>query len=192
MKALRQFLKCAVASWLFFAGTVVFLSGSAVFAADAARLDDLFERLPQADPVDAGRIAQDIASEMSRSGSDAMDLLLERGRAAMQAGDFESAIGHLTALVDHAPEFTEAYNTRATAYYMAELYGPAIQDIGAVLTREPRHFGALSGLSLILEQVGDEVEALEVLYKIRDIYPQMEGLTDRIARLELALEGATL
>jgi len=192
MKALRQFLKCAVASGLFFAGIVVFCTNSVAFAADALRLNDLFDQLSQADPYEAGRIEQDIVLEMSRSGSDAMDVLLERGRAATQAGDFSGAIGHLTALVDHAPEFTEAYNARATAYFMAGLYGPALQDIGTVLTREPRHFGALSGLEVILEETGDEAAALEVLYKIHEIHPQMEGLNARIAALELVLGGTAL
>ncbi|WP_417275380.1 tetratricopeptide repeat protein [Celeribacter halophilus] len=185
MKALRQFLKCAVAFWLVFAG-------SAAFAVDQARLDALFSDLAVADAYDAGQIEQEIAMELSRSGSDAMDLLLERGRAAMEAGDVQGAIGHLTALVDHAPEFTEGYNARATAYYMAGLYGPAIADIGVVLSREPRHFGALSGLALVLEEIGDSPRALEVLLKIQEIHPQMEGLSARIARLELALEGTAL
>lgn len=189
MKRLRQFLKCAVAFWLFFG---VGIGGAGAFAADAAKLDTLFGELSQADPYDASRIEQEIALELSRSGSDAMDLLLERGRLAMEAGDVQGAIGHLTALVDHAPEFTEAYNARATAYFMAGLYGPALQDIGEVLTREPRHFGALSGLSLILEETGDEAQALAVLRKIAEIHPNMDGLSDRIARLELALGGVAL
>jgi len=75
---------------------------------------------------------------------------------------------------------------------MAGLYGPALKDIGTVLTREPRHFGALSGLEVILEETGDEAAALEVLYKIREIHPQMEGLGARIGALELALGGTAL
>jgi hypothetical protein len=185
MKRLRQFLKCAVAFWLFFGASVA-------FATDAARLDTLFGELSQADPHDASRIEQEIALELSRSGSDAMDLLLERGRSAMEAGDIHGAIGHLTALVDHAPEFTEGYNARATAYFMAGLYGPALQDIGEVLSREPRHFGALSGLALILEETGDAARALAVLRKIEEIHPNMEGLSARIAGLELALDGVAL
>ncbi|SFI50783.1 tetratricopeptide repeat protein [Celeribacter neptunius] len=185
MKGLRQFLKCAVTFGLIFAGTTA-------FAGSNARLDELFGQLSGADPFDAGRIESEIALEMARSGSDSMDLLLERGRMALEAGDISGAIGHLTALVDHAPEFTEAYNTRATAYFMAGLYGPALKDIGQVLTREPRHFGALSGLALILEDTGDAPRALEVLLKIQEIHPNMEGLADRIARLQLALEGTAL
>ncbi|WP_460274894.1 tetratricopeptide repeat protein [Celeribacter sp. ULVN23_4] len=185
MKRLRQFLKCAVTFGLFFAA-------SGAFAADAAKLDELFSALAKADPYDASRIEQELALELSRSGSDAMDLLLERGRAALDAGDIYAAIDHLTALVDHAPDFTEGYNARATAYYMAGLYGPAIQDIAEVLNREPRHFGALSGLALILEDIGDEQQALSVLKKLEEIHPNMAGLSERIARLELALGGVSL
>ncbi|AJE47997.1 tetratricopeptide repeat protein [Celeribacter indicus] len=185
MKSLRQFLKHAVASGAFFAA-------AGAFAADQARLDRMFGELAGAGPVEAAQLEQEIALEMARSGSDAMDLLLDRGRAALQRGDVDGALGHLTALVDHAPDFTEGYNARATAYFMAGLYGPAVDDIGEVLTREPRHFGALSGLALILEEIGDEPMALEALLKIREIHPQMAGLEARIDRLELVLQGTTL
>ncbi|GAA3854122.1 tetratricopeptide repeat protein [Celeribacter arenosi] len=185
MNSLRQFLKCAVAS-------VLLLTGGAAFGVDAERLDGLFADLGVADQRDAQRIEQDIWLELSRSGSDAMDLLLERGRAAMEAGDTQTAIGHLTALVDHAPEFAEGYNARATAYYSAGLYGASMSDIAQVLAREPRHFGALSGMALILETTGAPERALEVLQHIKEIYPLMEGLSLRIERLEKATEGTSL
>ncbi len=182
MKGIRQFHKCAVTFWLI-------LAGSPLVAAD---LDALFDGLAEAEGYDAAMIEQEIVLELSRSGSDAMDLLLERGRAAISEGDVFAAINHLTALVDHAPEFTEGYNARATAYYLAGLYGPAISDIGQVLSREPRHFGALSGLAMILEETGDEARALDVLRQIETIHPSMTSLSERIARLELVLQGTAL
>lgn len=185
MKSLRQFLKYAVTSAGIFAG-------SSVCAENSSHLNDLFKDLSDAESQEAMRIEQDIVSEWSRSGSDAMDLLLERGRDALGRGDAPAAIGHLTALVDHAPEFAEGYNARATAYYIAGLYGPAIADIGEVLIREPRHFGALSGLALIYEQLGNEARARDVLMKIRSFHPQMEGLEARIHRLDLVLQGTAL
>ena len=78
--------------------------------ADSARLDELFQRLQNTDDVGAQQIEAEIWSEWSKSGSPAMDLLLERGRSAMQAGDFVGAIGQFTAVIDHAPDFAEAYN----------------------------------------------------------------------------------
>ncbi|MEM5467785.1 tetratricopeptide repeat protein [Celeribacter marinus] len=185
----QQYLKCAVAS---VSVSAVLCAAMPAAAVDAARLDGLFARLPQAHAGEAAQIEDEIALELARSGSDAMDLLLERGRDALAIGDFRSAIEHFTALIDHAPDFAEGYNGRATAYYMAGLYGPSMQDIGRVLTVEPRHFGALSGLALILEATDGAAKALEVLYAIREVHPHMTGLSDRIARLELHLEGTAL
>ncbi|WP_439104194.1 tetratricopeptide repeat protein [Celeribacter marinus] len=185
----QQYLKRAVASLSVSAVLCAVMPAAAV---DAARLDDLFARLSQAHAGEAAQIEDEIALELARSGSDAMDLLLERGRDALAIGDFRGAIEHFTALIDHAPDFAEGYNGRATAYYMAGLYGPSMQDIGRVLTVEPRHFGALSGLALILEATDGAAKALEVLYVIREVHPHMTGLSDRIARLELHLEGTAL
>ena len=186
MKTLRQFLKYAVTS--------VFLGGMAVpaLAVDQMRLDSLFSDLATAGPRDAPRIESEIALELARSGSDAMDLLLERGRAALEAGEISTAIEHLTALVDHAPEFAEGYNSRATAYFMAGYYGPAMADIAETLVREPRHFGALSGLATILEHTGDVARARDIVDMIEAIHPQMEGLPDMKKRLDLALGGQSL
>ena len=185
MEPLRQFLKYAVAS-------LAFLAGANAVAQDAARVDTLFERLAEADADDAPRIEAEIMSEWSRSGSDAMDLLFTRGHAALQTGDIQGALGHFTALVDHAPEFTEGYNARATAYFYAGLYGPSMADIAVVLSREPRHFGALSGMAMILETTGAPDRALDVLYALRDINPAMAGLDLRIDALEKAEEGTDI
>jgi tetratricopeptide (TPR) repeat protein len=110
----------------------------------------------------------------------------------MQAGDMEAAIGHLTALTDHAPDFAEGWNARATAYFQAGEYGPSIEDIGRTLTLNPRHFGALSGLGMIFEQLGDEERALEAYKAALAIHPQMEGIKDTVERLETEAAGQEL
>jgi hypothetical protein len=79
---------------------------------NAEVLDQLFVELAEADAGNWEQIEQKIWSEWSRSGSAAMDLLLERGRAAMEVGDLAAAIEHLTALTDHAPDFAEGWNAR--------------------------------------------------------------------------------
>ncbi|WP_417249898.1 tetratricopeptide repeat protein [Celeribacter sp.] len=196
MERLQAILKHIVTSFalslLISLGQVIWGAGGAAYALDDLRLADLFDQLATAPRDEAGQIESEIALELARSGSDAMDLLLERGEAALEAQDTETAIAHFTALVDHAPDFAAGYNGRATAYYMAGLVGPAVQDIARVLALEPRHFGALSGLALILEETGDPEGALEVLRQVTEIHPYMEGLSDRIARLELALQGVAL
>ena len=115
-----------------------------------------------------------------------MDLLLERGRAAMAAGDPEMAVQHLTALVDHAPDFAEGWNARATAYYQTGDFGPAISDIGRVLTLNPRHFGALAGLGAIFEELDQPEKAIEVYRAALAISPHGAGLQEAIDRLSAA------
>lgn len=156
------------------------------------RLAGLFAELADPDNLRWQRTESDILREWSRSGSAAMDMLLKRGQQAMEAGDTEAAIAHLTALTDRAPDFAEGWNARATAYFMAGLYGPSLADIGRVLTLEPRHFGALSGLGMILEQTGNAEGALAAFRAARAIHPHRPDLDEAVKRLERDLEGTAL
>ena len=115
-----------------------------------------------------------------------LNLLLERGNAALEAGDSEAAIEHFTALIDHAPDFAAAWNGRATAYFSAGLYGPAMADIAHVLRLEPRHFGALTGLGVILEEAGKREQALAAYRMVLEINPNREDVLEAVAALERA------
>lgn len=170
----------------------LFLSCAAALALDAEKLDDLFTRLQSAGEAEAGRIEREIWIEWSKSGSPALDLLLQRGRDAMAVGDFQTAIDHFTAVIDHDPEFAEGWNARATAYYNTGEFGPSVADIAEVLERNPRHFGALSGLAQILEASGKPERAIEVYKAALAIHPHLKGATEAIERLETEAEGQEL
>jgi tetratricopeptide (TPR) repeat protein len=170
----------------------LFLTCAAAMAEDQAKLDELFNRLKSAGEEEAGRIETEIWIEWSKSGSPAMDLLLQRGRDAMDLGDNLQAIEHFTAIIDHSPEFAEAWNARATAYYMTGEFGPSVADIAHVLSLNPRHFGALSGLGMILEESGKPERALEVYRAALAIHPHLEGVTEAVERLEIEAEGREL
>ena len=161
-------------------------------AARAAKLDALFAELADPDAPMWERAEQDIWREWSKSGSVSMDLLLQRGRMAMSDGDFSSAIDHLTALIDHAPGFAEGYNARATAYYNAGQFGPSLSDIRRTLALNPRHFGALSGLGMILEELEKPDDALFAYDAARAIHPHQPGVLEAIKRLRSQLDGQTL
>lgn len=161
-------------------------------AAGAAELDRLFERLGSEDARDWQQVEAEILREWSRSGSASMDLLLQRGRSAMERGDLTAAIEHFTALTDHAPDFAEGWNARATAYYHAGQFGPSISDIRRTLALEPRHFGALAGLGLILESIGQEDRALEAWRMAQAIHPHSPGINDAVKRLERKVSGIDL
>lgn len=186
MVRIRQFLKCAVAA---FAASLLCLSAA---AANDSDLEALFEGLKTADPAAAQQIESRIYEIWSNSGSPSMDLLLERGLTAMEAGDTKLAVEHFTALVDHAPDFAEGYNARATAYFQNEQYGPSLEDIRKTLELNPRHFGALSGLALILEELDRPEDSLAAWREVKKINPSREGLEMAITRLERQVEGEEL
>jgi tetratricopeptide (TPR) repeat protein len=187
MKVWRKFLNPVVAALL-----SLFMTCGVASAEDGAKLDDLFARLQKAEAAEAGRIESEIWIEWSKSGSPAMDLLLQRGRDAMAVGDNEAAIEHFTALIDQTPDFAEGWNARATAYYNVGEFGPSVADIAQTLTLNPRHFGALSGLGLILEETGKTERALEVYKAALALHPNLEGVKDAVQRLETEAEGQEL
>ena len=161
-------------------------------AEEGTALDRLFAQLAEPDQPGWQQIEQSIVAELSKSGSPAMDLLLQRGRDALKDEDYQTAINHLTALTDHAPDFAEGWNTRATAYFQTERYGLAMHDIGRALALEPRHFGAMIGLATILREVGREEEALTVLREVQAINPHRDNVNQGIEQLAARLEGDTL
>ncbi len=186
MKALRPLANGIVAVLLLIA------AGLLPALADTTRLDDLFQQLQSATDEEAGAITQNIWIEWSKSGSASMDLLLKRGQDALAAGDPQSAIDHLTALIDHAPDFPEGYNERATAYFQIGQLGLSIADIARTLALNPRHFGALSGLGMIFEQLNEPDKALEVYREALKINPHMKDVQDAVKRLEAQLGGQEL
>lgn len=195
MKAIVEFLKYIVTSLAILAGFGAFtLAGGLAASGEegAGRLDALFAKLAEAGPEEAVQIENDIWSQWSRSGDPAMDLLLQRGRAAMEAGDAALALEHFTALTDHAPGFAEGWNARATAFFQLGQYGLSIDDITRALALEPRHFGALTGLGHMLAEMGYDKEALEAYREVLAIHPHATGVAEVIGPLEKALEGRAL
>ena len=157
-------------------------------AADEAP-KELFDALIAAEADGAETVAQEIRAHWSQSGSDTMDLLLDRGQRALDEGDTHAAIEHLTALTDHAPDFAEGWHVRAQAYFAAELIGPALGDLEQALALEPNHFDAMVGLGIILEQIGKVEGALEVFTMVRSIHPHHPELGPAIERLESQTQG---
>lgn len=156
------------------------------------RLDELFFLLKEADPEDFLEIEQDIVDIWTDSGSAAMNLLLERGRLAMVAQDYPKAIEHLSALIDHAPEFAAGWNARATVYYFTDEYALAISDLRQTLILNPRHFGALNGLGLILEDLGHLEAAYKAYLMAQELHPYLDTVNEAIRALRQDIDGTAL
>lgn len=163
-----------------------------VLAGDAAKLEPLFQRLKSADAAEAARIEAEIRIEWSKSGSAALDLLLQRGADALELGDNITAAEHFTAILDQDPGFVEARAARAMARYLAGETGPALADLAQVLQDDPQRYDALAGVGAILEETGDKTRALAAYRAAAAIHPHMPDVNDAIERLETALQGREL
>ncbi|WP_231388634.1 tetratricopeptide repeat protein [Pseudooceanicola algae] len=145
----------------------------------------LMDALADAEPVEARRIVRELGMIWSRSGSPTMDLLLRQGKDALEAGDLPAAVGHLSALIDHAPDFAEGWHLRAQAFFQQEELGLALSDLENAVALNPRNFQAVYGMALILEQTGRVEAAFAGYSAILAIYPAHEEALagrDRLAR----------
>jgi tetratricopeptide (TPR) repeat protein len=153
-------------------------------------LDTLFGALKVApDEASAKAIEDRIWALWIASGSDTCTLLMSRVKAATDEKDYDLAIRLLNAVIAIKPDYVEAWNRRATVYYLKQDYAHAIADIRQVLAREPRHFGALSGLGLILQDIGDDKDALDAYRKALAIDPHLENIPDVVKTLTEKVEG---
>jgi tetratricopeptide (TPR) repeat protein len=178
--------KCIVTALFFTVGY------SLPVSAQETLIDELYQELAEADTASQERIENQIITEWGKSGSAAMDLLMRRGKDAMEQTDYVAASEHFSALVDHAPDFAEGYYGRASAYYFLGRVGPALDDIQRALVINPRHFEAMRGLAIIMEDLQRPADALELYQMILVINPQSGEVQDAVARLELQLEGQSL
>ena len=153
-------------------------------------LDFLFGALKAApDDETARAIEQRIWLLWMHSRSDTANLLMMRVQKAIEEKDLDLAVKLLDAIVKIKPDYVEAWNRRATIFYMKKDYGRSIADIRQVLKLEPRHFGALTGLGLILQDIGDDKQALEVYRRALAVYPRIERVPDIVKTLEEKVEG---
>ena len=175
----------------FFATTAAADTGNVVEDTEL-RLDELFSQLREADVEDFYDIEWEIIEIWIHSGSASMDLLFERGQLAMEEQDYPKALEHLSALIDHAPEFAEGWNARATVYYLTDEYALSISDIQQTLILNPRHFGALNGLGLIFEELGNPEGAYKAYTMARELHPFLENVNEALNALRPLIDGIEL
>ena len=177
-------IKPALAAGFLFAAT-------SWLPAAADEVDDALAALATAE-TGHEQIAERARKAWSRSGSDAMDYLLRRGREAIEAEDWPTAIEHLSALIDHAPDFAEGYNARAVAFFRAGQTGPALADIERTLALEPRNFDAMAGLGFVMLEIGDKSGALYAFREAAKLNPGMEAVNEALPELETETGGRAL
>jgi predicted Zn-dependent protease len=125
-----------------------------------------------------------------RGGSDAANTHLARGAEALNRQDTEAALGHLNKAIALSPDFPEAYNQRATAYYLLDRYDDAVRDCRHVVSLMPLHFGAWSGLGHALLALGDVRRALDAYQRALSLNPHLDCITELVQELREQI-GAT-
>jgi tetratricopeptide (TPR) repeat protein len=154
-------------------------------------LTELFHSLADAPTAEeTGPIISKIWQLWTHDTEDQTNLeLMGRGVAFMQGGNLKIAEDVFTRIVERDPTYMEAWNKRATVrYVMGDLDGSEA-DIYEVLSREPRHFGALSGLGIIKFQSGHYADALAIYQDILLINRFSPDAVRRIPELQKLLRG---
>jgi tetratricopeptide (TPR) repeat protein len=153
-------------------------------------LDTLFSALKLAPNETSAKAIEDrIWALWISSGSDTCNLLMSRVKDATDDKDYDLALRLLDAVIAINPGYVEAWNRRATVYYLKQDYAHSIADLAEVLAREPRHFGALAGLGMMLQEIGDDKHALEAYRKALAVDPHLENIPDVVKTLTDKVEG---
>jgi tetratricopeptide (TPR) repeat protein len=152
-------------------------------------LDDLKE---SKDSASAKVLMLRIERIWLRSGSDTADLMMSRVRTALQKKDAALAVELTDRILAIKPDWAEAWNKRATAFFLLGDTARAVSDLAETLKREPRHYQALAGLGAIFNQNGDKKNALAAFRKALEINPYFEDILKSVERLAPDVDGQSL
>jgi len=152
-------------------------------------LDTLFAKLQTAtDPMAIQSLEGAIWEQWTMVPEPEQRRLMLRGIAEMQHQELKSAVQTFSELIERAPELSEAWNKRATVHWLMGNFPASLADICETVKREPRHFGAYSGLGMIRAEMGENGRAIAAFELARKHNPHIMGIEAEIARLR-ALGG---
>ena len=146
-------------------------------------LDTLFAKLQTAtDPSAIQSLEAAIWEQWTMVPGDAERQLMMRGIAEMEQQELQSAVSTFTRLIDMTPELSEPWNKRATVQWLLGNFTASIADICETIKREPRHFGAYSGLGMIRAQMGEHARAAAAFELAKKWNPHIVGIDEEIER----------
>tara|TARA_B100000214_G_C23959874_1_gene624701 strand:- start:1445 stop:2038 length:594 start_codon:yes stop_codon:yes gene_type:complete len=157
-------------------------------SSEIVTLDSLFAELEQAESLaEAEKVEQMIWKRWHKHKIPRISQELWLGTRYLQEKNFKKALYVFDRIIEKAPAFSEAFNKRATTYFLMKKYDKSLMDIKVTLTLEPRHFGALSGMGLIFMKFGDYQRALVAFTKVLKIYPLSSSARANMKVLEREL-----
>ncbi len=154
----------------------------------AEQLDVLFAQLRKPG-IDSGPVEDKIWALWDASDSPTAEVLLGQAQHAITDGAPAEALSILNRLIGANPDFAEAWNKRATLYYMNKQDDLALADIAHVLDLEPRHFGALAGKGMILARQQKYAAARDAYEEALAVNPTLEDVKDALKELDKVEQG---
>ena len=153
--------------------TFLFLSITSVKAdQNDPRLNNLFKKLSETqNQQEISDLIGDIWNIWYEVDDPKVIEYFEKGIQAMRIRNYPLAVRFFNNLINEDPDFAEAWNKRATVYFMMGDFDKSMQDIIKTLELEPRHFGALDGMGLIFIHQGQYQQAIDVYDKMLEIFP---------------------
>ena len=124
----------------------------------------------------------------SRSGDRTIDALYQRGLQQMETSKMQDAVTTFSEIIRRKPAFAEAWNKRATIYYVLGDYEASMKDCDEVLKRNPNHFGALSGYGQMHINLGNFEQAIAYLERALKVNPNLVGVSPTIRLLRQQLQ----
>ena len=116
---------------------------------------------------------------------------LEFGTELMQYGSYDYALKVFNNIIDTDPGWSEAWNKRATVFFLTNQYSKSLSDIDKVLNIESRHFGALSGQARIFIKLQEYEKAIESLKKALKFYPSFKS-GELIPKIEMLIKKESI
>ena len=181
-----SFVRSCLAALL---GLMLGINVMAQNAGSGTMLDTLFAKLQTAtDPASVQALEAAIWEQWTMVPDLKQREMMLRGIAEMQHRELKTSVETFTALIELAPDLSEAWNKRATAQWLLGNFPASLSDICETIKREPRHFGAYSGLGMIRAEMGENARAVAAFELARKYNPHIVGIDAEIERLK-ALGG---
>ena len=153
------------------------LSFNSLFADERSiKLDQLFNDLKNNDQYISNKIEQKIWKIWSTHPNNSeLTTMLNAGSEFVNNNQLLEAIEIFTKVIELDPSWPEAWNKRATVFYMVGEFEKSQKDIDEVLKLENRHFGALAGQGLVNIKLENYDKAIKSYENVIEIYPSMNS-----------------
>ena len=171
----------------------LWIMSASLLKADS-KTQTLLDQLGRAQSMDqANPIVQELWKEWTAAHKNEKEkTLMAEGIAAMSKGNLDRAENLFTKLIEINPDFTEAWNKRATLRFMAWDFEGSLKDVEKVLALEPRHFGALSGQALNYIELNQYEKAIQSYKAAQKIYPLLDSAAKMIPELQDLLDDQAI